>query len=254
MVDDKPIKSKSHQCFLAMGGNIGNVAQTFEVALRLLDESPGISLKQVSSFHKTLPMGDNAGTETSFLNAACEIETTFKPLQLLDELQNIETELGRERTLHWGPRTLDLDIILCGQQKINCPRLQVPHPACWYRRFVLDPLVEIAGDVLHPTKDATFHQLRERLLQQPFTVALTGGDKITRKQLLGTLKQEYPSILFEEWYSSRKQNDQEPTVLVWLEGNEIDFESLPTVPRIDLSQEDDPLQAFRNIICAATNE
>ncbi|VAX41117.1 Dihydroneopterin aldolase / 2-amino-4-hydroxy-6-hydroxymethyldihydropteridine pyrophosphokinase, partial [hydrothermal vent metagenome] len=106
-----------HNCYLALGGNVGNVSTTFAKALHLLDEraideKPETNLLQVSSYHGTVPVGKNAGAETVFLNAVCQIETSLEPLPLLDKLQSIEKKMGRERTIHWGPRTIDLDIIL----------------------------------------------------------------------------------------------------------------------------------------------
>ncbi len=242
-----------------MGGNVGNVSATFAKALHLLNEKPldgrtETNLLQVSSYHATIPIGENAGAETVFLNAVCQIETSLEPLPLLDKLQLIEKKLGRERTIHWGPRTIDLDIILYDESKIDIPRLQVPHPACWYRRFVLDPLVEIASDIIHPIKQVTFQKLQERLLQQPFVVAFAGGNKITRKQLVTSLQKKNPNQFFKEWdFENSLHQKEEPTLLMWLGKEEsVDFKSLPLLPRIDLSQESELLQTIQNIVDAAT--
>lgn len=158
---------------ISMGGNLGNVAQTIDEALQRLQRTPGIDLIKSSSLHRTKPVGADAGAE--FVNAAAMLETSLTAHELLDRLLAIEAELGRVRTIHWGPRTLDLDLILFGNEIINDPpRLRVPHPACWYRRFVLDPLTEIAPQFVHPEKRTTFAELRGRLLVRPLVVSILG--------------------------------------------------------------------------------
>lgn len=158
---------------ISMGGNLGDVAQTIEEALKRLQQTPGIDVINRSSLHRTKPVGADAGTE--FINAAAMLETSLTASELLDRLLAVESELGRVRTIHWGPRTLDLDLIFFGNEIIHePPRLQVPHPASWYRRFVLDPIAEIAPQFVHPEKQVSVVELQRRLLARPLSVWLIG--------------------------------------------------------------------------------
>src|SRR5690242_4451407 len=120
-------------CWIALGGNLGPVRQTFADALDLLRDAPGVSIREVSPIHQTRPVGSAAGSE--YANAAAALTTDLAPLALLDLLLSIENRLGRVRETHWGPRTLDLDLLLYGSETIDLPRLTVPHPHLWYRRF-----------------------------------------------------------------------------------------------------------------------
>lgn len=143
--------------YLAMGGNLGDVAETLHAAELQLAAHPQIKLIASSRRFQTAPVGANAGTP--FLNSAVEITTDLEPLALLDYTQGIENGFGRVRTLHWGPRTLDIDLLFAAPAVVQTtPRLTLPHPHLWYRRFVLEPLNDIAGDAIilphgHPVND-----------------------------------------------------------------------------------------------------
>ncbi|MCH7685840.1 MAG: 2-amino-4-hydroxy-6-hydroxymethyldihydropteridine diphosphokinase [Planctomycetes bacterium] len=242
--------------FIALGGNLGPVSETFQNALERLDNDPRVTVQRISRFYRTAPVGDDAGGE--FLNAAAEIETDLEPIPLLDLLLSVETEFGRNREIHWGPRTLDLDLILYGEEIIDLPRLRVPHPACWYRRFVLDPLSEIAADVIHPEKGISIGQLRSRLLKKPFRVGIAGADPTTRTSLIETLQPEFPDVEFLHWKTAGKQSPLQPTLLAWLgcerngEAEPSGFESLPRVPRLDVSTvEHAPATFLRHVLQSA---
>lgn len=188
------------RCFIALGGNVGDVEQTFRRALDLLGAHPKIELVRESSRYRTAAMGGNAGGD--YLNAVAELETELSPRDLLQVLQQIEEECGRVRTVRWGPRTLDLDLLLYGDEVISEPDLQVPHPASWYRRFVLDPLAEIAPDIVHPEQLTTIAEVRHRLLERPLPVAVAGGEQATRAALIETLTNEFPAAKFAELHSA----------------------------------------------------
>lgn len=181
-------------CWIALGGNVGAVAETFQGALGLLDLSPTISVVRVSQNYTTAPMGMNAGD--AFLNAAAELETALTPLELLHRLQSVETHRGRIRTSRWGPRTLDLDLLLYDQRVLASTELTIPHPHLWYRRFVLDPLVEIAPDILHPQHQLTLAELRQRLLVRPLPCLLQGGAPDERLALERELSQAFPAVVW----------------------------------------------------------
>ncbi len=176
-------------CLIGLGGNIGDVPQTIDQALRRLHEPMEVIVTCCSSLFRTNAIGADAGTE--FFNAAAVLETTRTPHALLDRLLAIETELGRVRTLRWEPRTLDLDLLFFGADVIDDPPgLKVPHVACWYRKFALDPLVQIAPHFVHPVKGLPLFELHRRLLVRPFPVCVIGlarNDEPVIRTLQGTI-------------------------------------------------------------------
>ncbi len=178
-------------CLISMGGNLGDVALAIDDAIRRLQQTPGIGVFQRSSLFRTQPVGADAGSE--FVNAAAVLETSLSAHQLLIRLLAIETEFGRVRTIHWGPRTLDLDLLFFGNEVINdSPRLIVPHPTCWYRRFVLDPLAEIAPHFMHPGKQASVVELLRRLLVRPLPICLVGNTEQV-ETLIADLQPKFPN-------------------------------------------------------------
>ncbi len=238
------------QTFIALGGNLGTVEDTFRSALRELEELEGVQVERVSSFYRTVPMGQGSGE--SYLNAAAELSARHSPLELLDILQSLEVRHKRVREVPWGPRTLDLDLLLYGQQILDHPRLLLPHPGCWYRRFVLDPLAEIAPELFHPVKQLTIRGLRDRLLERPLLVGLSGGLLAERMQLALELNAGFPEALVKPW--SFEENAS-PTLLLWLgtPGDQnLSFEELPLLPRLDLTRFPDPPQtAAHHVLRAA---
>jgi 2-amino-4-hydroxy-6-hydroxymethyldihydropteridine diphosphokinase len=127
---------------IGIGGNVGDVAQAFREALAELDRSEGVDVIAASSLYRTAPVG---GVEQDdFLNAAALLEVTLGPVQLLQLLLATEHGHGRTRGVHWGPRTLDLDLLWYEGVVLAAPGLIVPHPRLHERRFALQPLVEVA--------------------------------------------------------------------------------------------------------------
>jgi 2-amino-4-hydroxy-6-hydroxymethyldihydropteridine diphosphokinase len=179
------------RCHLALGGNVGPVAATFRRARELLTQAD-CRLVAASRCYRTRAVGGAGG---EFLNAAAAIETPHAPGELLARLQAIESELGRVRAGHWGPRTIDLDLIFYGDAVIASPRLTVPHRLCWFRRFVLDPLGEIAGEVVHPVKRVSVARLRDRLRERPLTIELAGDESGPAvAELVARLTTEFPEV------------------------------------------------------------
>jgi len=133
--------------FIALGSNLGDRAGMIDAALRMLGEGGAVSIVRRSTLHETEPVGGPAG-QGRYLNAAAELETGLSPRELLALCHDIERRLGRVRVEHDGPRTIDLDILLYGDQRIDEPGLTVPHPRMWQREFVLGPLREIASEPL----------------------------------------------------------------------------------------------------------
>ncbi|PRO64414.1 2-amino-4-hydroxy-6-hydroxymethyldihydropteridine diphosphokinase [Alkalicoccus urumqiensis] len=134
------------RAFIGLGANIGDPVTQLEEALELLDKHADIDVVRVSSFYQTAPVG--VLDQPDFTNACCEISTSLQPLDLLSFLQEVEQELGRIREKRWGPRTLDLDILLFGEENIKLESLIVPHPRMHERAFVIVPLAEIAPDIV----------------------------------------------------------------------------------------------------------
>ena len=145
---------------IALGSNVGDSAGRFDEALTML-KSFRCEVLKVSSLWHTPAMGENAGDD--FLNAAALIETQLPPQELLQTLHVVEERLGRVRSVHWGPRTIDLDLLFYEDQIIAEETIVVPHPHLWYRRFVLEPLAEVAAEWLHPELGETAARLLERL-------------------------------------------------------------------------------------------
>lgn len=130
-----------NESYISLGTNIGDREGYLKKAIYELDRNPAIKLEKISSIYETDPVGylDQA----NFLNLVIKISTNLTPLQLLEVTQEIENTLGRKRELRWGPRTIDLDILLYNHENIEVEHLRIPHPRMFERSFVLIPLNEI---------------------------------------------------------------------------------------------------------------
>lgn len=127
--------------YIGLGSNQGERVMLLKKSIELLDKDASIEITNFSSIYETAPVGYI--DQESFLNMVLEISTIYTPYQTLDILQSIENKLGRKRVIRWGPRTIDLDILLYNQENIVSERLIVPHPRMKERGFVLIPLSEI---------------------------------------------------------------------------------------------------------------
>jgi 2-amino-4-hydroxy-6-hydroxymethyldihydropteridine diphosphokinase len=136
------------RAFIGLGSNLGDRLKVLQRAVTSLGEIPGVQLCSVSSVYETEPVGPAA--QAWFLNAVAAISTSLSPMTLLNQTQAIERALGRETTYHWGPRSIDLDILLYGDLQVKTAPLTIPHAELCHRAFVLVPLLELDSSLVLP--------------------------------------------------------------------------------------------------------
>jgi len=146
--------------YLSLGSNMGERGANIAAAIKKLGEN-GIAVLKSSSVIETLPYGRT--NQPAFLNCALKCETALSPEELLDATLNIERELGRVRTVRWGPRPIDIDIVFYENELIRTSALTVPHPDAHNRDFVLEPLCEIDSGLTHPVFGVSVRELLTRL-------------------------------------------------------------------------------------------
>ena len=148
--------------YLSLGSNIGDREANLRSAIARLHHTPDFEVKRISAVWETAPMYRTDQPE--FLNCVLEAESTLFPMRLLLRAAKIEQDMGRRRAEKNGPRSIDIDIVIFGRFAMNTPQLQVPHPRMAERRFVLEPLAELAPDLRHPV---TCQTVREMLAALP---------------------------------------------------------------------------------------
>ena len=164
--------SRMNHIYIALGGNLGDVESSFRSARSDIDRLTNTSVKKSSLLYRTPPIGP-AG-QPDYCNAVIAITSSLQPLDLLDALHQIEAQHHRVRAEHWGPRTLDLDIIAIDSLCIDSDRLIIPHAQMQYRQFVLQPLCDIAANWQHPILNRTISQLLQTLLDSGETALPKG--------------------------------------------------------------------------------
>ncbi|MCM1159768.1 MAG: 2-amino-4-hydroxy-6-hydroxymethyldihydropteridine diphosphokinase [Roseburia sp.] len=158
------IKRGWQRAFVAFGSNMGDRRTYVEEALAAMKEHKQIRVQKISSVYETKPYGGVA--QEDFLNGAVMIDTLLYPRELLTFLQELEQKAGRERLVHWGPRTLDLDILFYGDRRIWEEDLIIPHPDMQNRDFVLEPMAEIAPYFIHPVYGKSMKEMQKELNQR----------------------------------------------------------------------------------------
>ena len=175
-------------CLLGLGSNLGDREATLRAALADITALPDVQLVQHSNWYRSQPVGGPSG-QGEFLNAAAVIETTIAPLSLLDELGQIESRLGRRPAERWSARTIDIDILLYGNEVAETAMLTLPHPRMSFRRFVLEPAAEVAPRMLHPTIGWPVERLLLHLNAASDQVALVSPSAEMRGRLTSLIRE-----------------------------------------------------------------
>lgn len=155
------ITRKRHRAYLSIGSNMGNKRDNLLKAIGEIGALPDTQVTKVSTILETEPFGNLE--QDMFLNAALEVKTLLEGDELLDRLLEIELQMGRVREVHWGPRIIDIDILLFDRDLFETEKLAVPHPWMCERLFVLEPLAEIAPNIIHPLERKTISTLKREL-------------------------------------------------------------------------------------------
>lgn len=162
----EPNKMNEYIVYLALGSNLGDKQKNIEEALDKIEERIG-SITSLSAFYLTAPVGFQS--ENIFINCVCEVYTNINIFNIFAITKEIEKEIGRDSKSLCGAyadRKIDIDLIIAGNQVIDTPELTIPHPRFHTRSFVLDPLYEIAPDLVHPIIGRTIRELREELISK----------------------------------------------------------------------------------------
>jgi 2-amino-4-hydroxy-6-hydroxymethyldihydropteridine diphosphokinase len=147
--------------YIGIGSNVGNKALNCRYSIDKIDQLPGCHVTACSALFKTEPVGVTG--QNWYVNCISQVTTTQRPTQLLKNLMKIESAMGRVRKKRWEARIIDLDILLFGEEIIESNNLVIPHPLLHKRRFVLEPLVQLAPDLMHPVLQLTIRQLLNKL-------------------------------------------------------------------------------------------
>lgn len=152
--------------YVGLGSNLGNKKENLISAINTIDAHDRIHVINKSGFYESAPVG--GPVQPDYINCAVELETEIEPHRLLKEFKKIERLLGRKAGVRWGPRTIDLDILLYGNLIINNHNLKIPHERMHKRIFVLEPLCEISPDIKHPALRVNISELLEKLRKENF--------------------------------------------------------------------------------------
>lgn len=175
-------------CLLGLGSNLGDREATLLAALADIKALPDVQVVQHSKWYQSQPVG-GPPDQGEFLNAAAVIETTIAPLLLLDELGKLESRLGRQPSERWSARTIDIDILLYGNDVVETAMLTLPHPRMSFRRFVLEPATEVAPRMLHPTIGWPVERLLLHLNAASDQVALVSPSAEARSRLANVVRE-----------------------------------------------------------------
>jgi len=202
-------------CLLGLGSNLGDREARLRSALAEITALPDVQLVQHSDWYRSRPVG-GPPDQGEFLNAAAVIETTTPPLPLLDELGKIESRLGRQPAERWSPRTIDIDILLYGNEVAETQMLTLPHPRMSFRRFVLEPAVEIAPKMLHPIIGWPVERLLLHLNSASDQVALVSPSADSRIRLAELIQKRGGTTAIEPPKFATAEHHWPASWTVWL--------------------------------------
>jgi len=195
-----------HTAYIGLGSNLGDKNGNLQNAISEMRVLAGVGLVESSSFYETKPLG---GTDQPFfLNAVAKIKIMLPHRALLEDLQEIERAMGRQRDERWGPRTIDLDLLLYDNQIVDEPDLKIPHPQMHLRSFVLKGMCELVGDVVHPQIGCTMRELAGRLNGSDFfidpersqLISIAGNIGIGKTTLAAGLAERLNATFISEKY------------------------------------------------------
>ncbi|HSV26847.1 MAG TPA: 2-amino-4-hydroxy-6-hydroxymethyldihydropteridine diphosphokinase [Sedimentisphaerales bacterium] len=194
--------------YAGLGSNLGVRAANLRTALRLLGEAGGVRVLRVSRETETKPLGDL--DQPDYLNAVAELEVSLGPKELLDVFHRIEQQMGRARGGKWAPRTIDIDMLLCGDEIVREADLRVPHPHMHLRSFVLEGMMELAPGAVHPLLRETMEVLAARLngrsfvpdASRPQLISVGGVIGVGKTTLAEHLAKELDCKLIREAYDT----------------------------------------------------
>ncbi len=190
-------------CLIGLGSNLGDRRQLLVEALARLGRHSRIDVVACSRFRESEPIGGPVGQPT-FLNAAAVLATSLSPRELLAELQQTEASLGRRCEVRWGPRTIDLDLLLYDGLSLNTPDLILPHPRLAWRRFVLEPAAEVAPEMLHPDVGWTIARLLQHLNTTPWYLAIAGPIGVGKSLMAGKIAENLGARLLAEEFDATR--------------------------------------------------
>lgn len=176
-----------HTALIALGANLGDSSKSLLLAIEMLSNDPEIRSIRASSIHQTAPVTAEEGQST-YANAAAALETRLSPHELIQKLRKVESEFGRIRDKVWSSRTLDLDIVGFDSLVMFDEELAIPHPRMTVRRFVIDPLAEVAPGWIHPQLSWTVSRIQSHLSESPRVVSL--GEFWPKLELREDLRQK----------------------------------------------------------------
>ncbi len=186
------------RCLIGLGSNQGPCRELLERAVASLAAAPEVTLIARSAWHEFPPAGGPAG-QAAFLNGAVLLETSLGPQALLALVQQIEHQLGRRRRERWGPRPIDMDLLLFDSVVCSTAALILPHPRMAWRRFVLEPAAEVAPEMVHPCIGWTVGRLLDHLDTTPLYVAITGGIGAGKTALADCLAERFHAWTVGTW-------------------------------------------------------